>query len=148
MVDRGTRNQGRDGSETRGRERKTTWFPVPVPYRSRLDYIFPSRPLPRATFVILESKRPNKTATNCHLRRVELGIYYQVYLVQNISRAMSVYVLHAAHEARVLPDVVLEDGQVQPHVLPALCGFGLRSVIPAPPRRKSCSFQILSLIHI
>ena len=37
MVDGGNRNQGRHGSGTRGRERKTTLFPVPVPYHSRPD---------------------------------------------------------------------------------------------------------------
>ena len=34
MVDGGNINQTRDGSGTRGRDRKTTWFPVPVSYRS------------------------------------------------------------------------------------------------------------------
>ena len=39
MVDGGNRNQRRDGQGTRGRERTITWFPVPVPYRSRPDHI-------------------------------------------------------------------------------------------------------------
>ena len=37
MLDDGNRNQRRDGSGTRGRERMITWLPVPVLYRFRPD---------------------------------------------------------------------------------------------------------------
>ena len=44
MIDgRNSKQRRRDGSETRGLERKRTWFPVPVPYRARSGHIFPSR---------------------------------------------------------------------------------------------------------
>ena len=51
-VDDGNRNQRRDGSGTRGRERKITWVPVSVPYRSRPDQVFPSRLLHRVPLVL------------------------------------------------------------------------------------------------
>ena len=50
MVDGENRNQRREGSGNRGRERKITRFPVPLPSRSRPDhFFFPSRLLPRVS---------------------------------------------------------------------------------------------------
>ena len=42
MVDGGNRSQGRDQSGTRGRERKTPGFPVPVPLPSRPHFPVPT----------------------------------------------------------------------------------------------------------
>ena len=51
MVDGGNINQRRERSGNCGRERNITRFSVPVPSRSRPDYIFPSSPLPRVPLV-------------------------------------------------------------------------------------------------